>query len=345
MCIVIATTAHPSYALILLNNRDEFITRPTSRPHWWSSHQQEILSSRDLQRAEQGTWLGVTKRGNFAVLTNYRETETHDAAHPIIGTKSRGGIVTAWLTAPAEESTEEFVHRFMAADGVKGVGGFSLVCGKLRKRGDVQNELEPLAIISNRCDDPEKVPWIAEKRGEVYALSNNAYSDPDIWCKVQMGREKVVQAVKDGVEAGLSEEELVDKFFAILDTETLPAQNGRSFDEYVYELRNSIFIPSIGSLPPEALPKADTIASANPTIANDISLVKGDLKLKKEEQLNTVTSVSVTGIYGTQRQTIILVDWDGKVTLTERSLWDPNGQPIERGNGDVRFEFNIEGWK
>merc|ERR1711964_851095 len=146
MCIVLATTAHPSYALIVLDNRDEFILRPTSRPHWWTSNHQEILSARDLQRAEQGTWLGITKTGNFAVLTNYRETDANDAAHPIQGTRSRGGMVTAWLTAAVDESTPEFVQRMMAGDGVKGVGGFSLLCGKLRKRNE--HELEPLAIIS-----------------------------------------------------------------------------------------------------------------------------------------------------------------------------------------------------
>lgn len=71
MCIVLLTTAHPKYALIVLDNRDEFILRPTSRPHWWTTkastigtptpHQdgddtteedaQHILASRDLLRA------------------------------------------------------------------------------------------------------------------------------------------------------------------------------------------------------------------------------------------------------------------------------------------------------
>merc|ERR1711964_21320 len=243
MCIVLATTAHPSYALIVLDNRDEFILRPTSRPHWWTSNHQEILSARDLQRAEQGTWLGITKTGNFAVLTNYRETDANDAAHPIQGTRSRGGMVTAWLTAAVDESTPEFVQRMMAGDGVKGVGGFSLLCGKLRKRNE--HELEPLAIISNRCESVGHVPWIAGQRGEVYELSK------------------------------------------------------------------SIFIPSIGSVAPIEQPP-------NPN--------------------------AMTGIYGTQRQTIILVDWEGKVTFRERSLWDVMGNPIERGKGDMKFEFNIEGW-
>ncbi|KAL5315460.1 hypothetical protein ACEPPN_016328 [Leptodophora sp. 'Broadleaf-Isolate-01'] len=349
MCIVITTTAHPSYALIILDNRDEFITRPTSRPHWWTSNHQDILSARDLQRAEQGTWLGITKTGNFAVLTNYRETDTNDAEHPIQGTRSRGGMVTAWLTAAVDESTPEFVQRLMAGDGVKGVGGFSLLCGKLRKRKDADHELEPLAIISNRCETPGHVPWIGERRGEVYGLSNTSFSDPDVWPKVQMGREKVLQAVEEVVAADLGEEDLVTKLYAVLDTDTLPENDGKEFEEYIYELRKSIFIPSIGSATPtQESPKADIISAADPHVngvANGLSLAKTDKsELKQEERPDPVTPSAMTGIYGTQRQTIILVDWEGKVTFRERSLWDAKGNPIERGKGDMKFEFNIDGW-
>ncbi|KAG5918569.1 hypothetical protein E4U42_006802, partial [Claviceps africana] len=99
MCIVLITTAHPGYALIVLDNRDEFILRPTSRPHWWrhAATGREVLSSRDLQRAERGAWMGITRDGLFAVLTNYREADGHDAGHPVHGIRSRGGMVTAWL--------------------------------------------------------------------------------------------------------------------------------------------------------------------------------------------------------------------------------------------------------
>ena len=42
------------------------------------------------------------------------------------------------------------------------------------------------------------------------------------------------------------------------------------------------------------------------------------------------------GVYGTQRQTIVLVDWEGRVTFVERSLWDENGKRVERGGGNVK---------
>jgi uncharacterized protein with NRDE domain len=346
MCIVLITTAHPSYSLIILDNRDEFILRPTSRPHWWHSHHQDILSARDLQREEQGTWLGITKTGNFAVLTNYRETDTHDASHPVMGTRSRGGMVTAWLTSPEDESTEQFVHHLLEGEGVKGVGGFSLVCGKLRKRRDTEHELEPLAIISNRAGSPDDVPWIADKRGEVYGLSNTSFLDPETWPKVRMGREKVLDVVKEVVEGGLGEQELVDKLFGVLDSDTLPPQKGEDFEEYIYQLRHSIFIHAIGHETVPKIPKADAIASANTkVVANGIRECEdSEEELKQEEAPDPEQNPGMTGIYGTQRQTIILVDWEGNVTFRERSLWDAKGNPIERGKGDMKFDFIIDGW-
>jgi uncharacterized protein with NRDE domain len=347
MCIALVTTAHPSYSLIILDNRDEFILRPTSRPHWWSAHHQEILSARDLQRAEQGTWLGITKTGNFAVLTNYREADTHNADHPVQGLRSRGSMVTAWLQSPEDETTETFIHHLLEGEGVKGVGGFSLVCGKLRKRKDADEEIEPLAIISNRSGSPDDVPWIAEKRGEVYGLSNTSYDDPITWPKVKMGKEKVLEAVEEVVEAGLGEDELVERLYTVLDTDTLPKQEGQDFEEYLYHLRKSIFIPSIGQETPQEIPRADEIATAiTQATTNGIMLTNGnsEIGLKAVETPCPETNTGMSGIYGTQRQTIILVDWEGNVTFRERSLYDEKGRPIERGSADMKFEFKMEGW-
>ena len=344
MCIVLVTTAHPSYALVIIDNRDEFILRPTSRPHWWLAPSvfhsgQEILSSRDLQRAEQGTWLGVTKAGNFAVLTNYRETDTNDKEHPVEGTRSRGGMVTARLTAREEEGTEAFVHRLLENDGVKGVGGFSLLAGKLRKRKD--GEVEPLAIISNRCGSADEVPWIAERRGEVYGLSNTAYNDPEVWPKVEIGKWKLLEVAERAAKEGQSEEELVNGLFGVLDHDTLPPPDGRDFEEYISELKNSIFIPSIGTADPVVqMAKADAMASAKP------DQVESDAMKKLEEAETPAPELPhvMSGKYGTQRQTIVLVDWEGKVTYIERARYDEEGKPISKGKGDMRFEFEVEGW-
>ncbi|OBT44749.1 hypothetical protein VE00_05318 [Pseudogymnoascus sp. WSF 3629] len=337
MCILLVSTAHPAYALVVIDNRDEFILRPTSRPHWWRANKQEILSARDLQREEQGTWLGITKHGNFAALTNYRETDANDVEHPVQGSRSRGGMVTAWLTSNENEDAGAFVERILEGEGVKDVGGFSLLCGKLRRRKEGgTNEVTPLAIVSNRCGAAEEVPWIAERRGEVYGLSNTSYTDPVAWPKVELGKEKLSQTIDECVKESLGEDEFVRKLFDLLDTNTLPPANGQSFDKLIFQLRKSIFIPSIGD--------ADPIVGIPKSNQADTKLSDAVEKLEEAETPNIATPPIMSGIYGTQRQTIILVDWDGKVSFIERSLWDDCGKPIPRGEGDMKFEFQIEGW-
>ncbi|KAK0708536.1 NRDE protein-domain-containing protein [Lasiosphaeris hirsuta] len=354
MCIALLTTSHPKYALIVINNRDEYILRPTSRPHWWTAQatssdssspnpvKVEVLSSRDLQRAEHGTWLGITKGGNFAVLTNYRETDTHDAAHPIHGTRSRGAIVTAWLAADPAEPTESFVRRMLESGDVKGVGGFSLICGKLRRaKGD--KGLEPLAIISNRHDHWHQVPWICGKRGGVYGLSNATYIAPDceenqaeVWPKIRQGSELLAQAIADGIE----EHELEEVLFKILDNDNFPGNHEMDLEEGIPLLKHSIFVPGFGGKEHQqemrvARERGKVEMVNHGPIAESLST---------EGQLDTTPNGFQMGLYGTQRQTIMLVDWDGNVTYKERSLYDSNGNSVPRGAGDMTFKFKVDGW-
>ncbi|EPE07200.1 hypothetical protein F503_07851 [Ophiostoma piceae UAMH 11346] len=360
MCIVLLTTAHPDYALIVIDNRDEFILRPTSRPHWWAgreSHDKDILSSRDLQRPEHGTWLGITKAGHFSVLTNFREVSPNDAAHPIAGQRSRGGMVTAWLTADPTESTEHFVARMLDGQGVKGVGGFSLICGKLRKSCfDTQGQKKKaLAVMSNRADELTQVPWIAGQRGEVYGLSNSSYDEPDVWPKVRNGRE-LLQKLIDKPPAGV--DELRAGLFSILDDDTLPQSPGLSFEDQIPLLKNSIFIPAIGDEahqlsmnkavaggPREARADTEPDETPVPSVIQNANgaTTEADAELAKEERADQSMGF-MTGLYGTQRQTIVLVDWEGRVSFTERALWDANGNPIPKGQGDAHFDFQVEGW-
>ena len=81
MCLILfAHQQHPEYKLILATNRDEFYERQTQPAHWWEDHQ-EVLGGRDLQAG--GTWMGLTKGGRFAALTNYREPVTYEKMRPL----------------------------------------------------------------------------------------------------------------------------------------------------------------------------------------------------------------------------------------------------------------------
>ncbi|KAF4504563.1 hypothetical protein G6O67_008003 [Ophiocordyceps sinensis] len=342
MCIVLFTTAHPGYSLILIDNRDEYILRPTSRPSWWKhpTSGDEVLSARDLQRAEQGTWLGITRSGTLAVLTNYRELDLHDAGHPVHGIKSRGGMVTAWLGGLADGGINEGVHRLVSDGGVAGVGGFSMVSGKLRKKGG------GIAIVSNRARQVDDVPLLGLERGETWGLSNTVFDDPDEWPKVKTGKRLLNRVVSEAVDTQASQDELVARLFSILDTDTLPLRApDMGFDEYVSQLKHTIFVPAIGD---EAHRRAMLEATAKgggdwagPGEAGEALLAEQRPDATRSPE---TMAAFETGMYGTQRQTVLLVDWDGNVTLVERALWDSNGNKLPKGQGDVVFRFEIDGW-
>ncbi|KAF4449068.1 hypothetical protein F53441_7612 [Fusarium austroafricanum] len=339
MCIVLLTTAHPDYALIAIDNRDEFILRPTSRPHWWTHNTsgRPVLSSRDLQRAEKGTWMGIGKDGQMAVLTNYRETDLQDQNHPIHAAKSRGGMVTAWLGTSPQESLKDSVHHLVKDDGVKGVGGFSMVCGKLRKQS------QGIAIVSNRAGNVNQVPIIAKERDEFWGLSNTAFDatgNQEEWPKIAMGKKFFREAVDNSVVNNTSKDDLISDLFSVLSRDTLPRNENASLVDYIHELKKSIFIPLIGD---EMHRKAMEAAMAKgPGEWTDDQAAAEELI--SEGRPDPSIMGFDTGMYGTQRQTVVLVDWEGNVTMVERALWDCNGNAVPQGEGDFKFEFAINGW-
>ena len=90
MCLIgIAWKAHPDFPLIVAANRDEFHARPTAPSAWWRAAP-HLLAGRDLQSG--GTWMGITRSGRFAALTNVR-----DPAGQMPEAPTRGALVADFL--------------------------------------------------------------------------------------------------------------------------------------------------------------------------------------------------------------------------------------------------------
>lgn len=253
------------------------------------------------------------------MLTNYRE----ENEELIQGARSRGLIPNAWLKSdPAtHETTEQFEKRMIEQDGVKGVGGFSLLYGFVQDV--VRGTGKGLGIISNRTPDVQGVIHLASKPGETHALSNAAYGDRT-WPKVVNGEQWTQEAVRESVKLGENRDQLVQRLLAVLNRDTMPKQKeNEAWDMYMNQLRHSIFIPSIGKdhLEEHKMP------------AHEI----GDVVKQK-------AASATDGVYGTGKNIIILVDKEGKIFYFERTLFDEDAKPIEVGKGDRKFEFEVEGW-
>ena len=89
MCLIlVAWQVHARFPLVVAANRDEFHGRPAARAAFWDD-KPDVLAGRDLQA--RGTWMGVSRGGRFAAVTNYRGGTEPGAA------ESRGALVTSYL--------------------------------------------------------------------------------------------------------------------------------------------------------------------------------------------------------------------------------------------------------
>ncbi|KQR87147.1 NRDE family protein [Burkholderia sp. Leaf177] len=157
--------------LTLAANRDEFYSRETEPMHWWKDAP-DMLAGRDLTGG--GTWLGVTRDGRFAALTNYRAPSE---VRP--GAPTRGTLVSNFLSGERVKPLDYLGQ--VARDGHL-YNGFNVIVGDFTRR--------ELAWYGNRADAP---PALLD--AGIHGLSNSLLNTP--WPKLVAQRD----ALRDLVHA------------------------------------------------------------------------------------------------------------------------------------------------
>jgi uncharacterized protein with NRDE domain len=180
MCLIaFAWKAHPVYRLLLVANRDEFHAREATPLAWWKDHHApDVLAGRDLQ--EGGAWLGVSRSGRMAAVTNVRGP---DAA--VRKPLSRGQLVADFLKGAETASaySDRLEHE------AQGYGGFNLL---------IYDGTE-LRYLSNR----PRFLWEDVAPG-VHALSNAQLDTP--WPKA-----RAAHAAMDRVVSRAEPDEAADE--------------------------------------------------------------------------------------------------------------------------------------
>ena len=173
MCLVLFNwMQHPAYRLVLAANRDEFYARPTAAASFWDDAP-HVLAGRDQEAG--GTWMGVTRGGRWAAITNYREPDRHRPDAP-----SRGQLVARYLSGHISPQT---YARVVNEQG-DAYNGFNLLLGTPAS----------LYYVSNRGGDRRRV-----EPGH-HGLSNHLLDTG--WPKVERGRRKLRRALdQDSVKA------------------------------------------------------------------------------------------------------------------------------------------------
>jgi uncharacterized protein with NRDE domain len=174
MCLIaLGWRAHPEYPLVVAANRDEFHARPAARAAYWDDHPQ-VLAGRDLEA--RGTWMGVSRGGKFAAVTNYR-----GGAEPR-AIESRGALVSRFLANGA--SPDAYIDDLKA----NLYSGFNLLAAD-------ENEMW---WMSNRDGRPRRL------EPGIYGLGNTLLDAPE------------VEAVKKDFAIELATGPAVESLFALL---------------------------------------------------------------------------------------------------------------------------------
>lgn len=164
MClIVLAYQTHSDFPLLVAANRDEFYARATENSRFWPDHPQ-LLAGRDLEAG--GTWMGVTRDGRFAAITNSRDSDV-----TLPAPRSRGELTLNFLLG-TEPPMDYLAGLDPHADQY---AGYNLLLG----------DGKTLAYGSNRYLD-EHAGTAVELKPGVYGLSNARLDTP--WPKLELAK-------------------------------------------------------------------------------------------------------------------------------------------------------------
>jgi uncharacterized protein with NRDE domain len=184
MCLLaFALDSHSRYRLVLAANRDENYIRPTASARFWSDAP-DLLAGRDLEAG--GTWLGVSRGGRLAALTNYYGPGEY-AADKL----SRGELIPDFLSGGL--SPDDYLD-ILRRTGEQ-YNGFGLVFG----------DCDRLNFFSNRGTSVHGLI------SGIYGLSNHLLDSG--WPKVS--------AIKQGLKRILSEDIIdTEALFSLLHDRT-----------------------------------------------------------------------------------------------------------------------------
>ncbi|MEJ2105466.1 MAG: NRDE family protein [Ignavibacteriaceae bacterium] len=167
MCLIVfANNTLKDYKLIFAANRDEFYDRPSEQADFWKDHP-DLLAGKDLQAG--GTWLGITKEGRFAAITNFRDLKNHRNDAP-----SRGKLTLDFLVS--DINPEKYYNRLKPE--LNNYNGFNLILGYV----------DELFYFSNKTDGLKKL------EPGIHGISNAILDTP--WPKVEKSKRQLKHLIE-----------------------------------------------------------------------------------------------------------------------------------------------------
>ncbi|KAF3998942.1 NRDE family protein [Glaciimonas immobilis] len=176
MCLIVFSwKVVPGLPFIAAANRDEFYARPSAPADWWEDHP-DIYAGRDLQ--DGGTWIGISRTGRFAAITNVRAPSERNENAP-----SRGALVANFLSD--KTTSAEYIAKISAdADAYNGFNllihdGRDLIWYSNKGQADPRNGLPLVPGIYGLSNALLDVCWPKVVRTKAQFASLLCQSAPD----------------------------------------------------------------------------------------------------------------------------------------------------------------------
>ncbi|XP_055511423.1 transport and Golgi organization protein 2 homolog [Leucoraja erinacea] len=227
MCILFfhfSPNSASAYRFILAANRDEYYARPTKPADFWENNR-NILSGLDLEKGKEGgTWLGISRKGKCAALTNYLQPNTN------IDALGRGHLVSDFLTEDLDGLT------YLKKISLEGhaYNGFNLLTV------DFSNtKADMMCYYGNKGDQEPR----ALDPG-IYGLCNSLLDTS--WQKLVNGKKLFTEAINKS--CGLPPENLVNELMNVINNEEfqLPAtdieQQGQDYIRPILKEFSALFV-------------------------------------------------------------------------------------------------------
>ena len=250
MCLIfLSYHQNPKYPLIVLANRDEFFERPTEAASFWDGN--KVLAGKDLEAG--GSWLGITRKGSMAMITNYRDMTNIKPKAP-----TRGKLVSDFLRGDLNTK-----HYLLGLDqSADFYNGYNIILGTLKDPwyySNYQKKIYQLGTglygLSNELLDS---PWPKVQKGksELSELFLNDSLQIDALFEQMRNSEQGPEAELPDTGIGLAMEKILSPMF--IKTEgygtrcttliTLDNSGNVYFEERTYSPNNSEFSPVVFEL-------------------------------------------------------------------------------------------------
>ncbi|CCD25873.2 uncharacterized protein NDAI_0G00970 [Naumovozyma dairenensis CBS 421] len=330
MCILLATTAHPDYELILISNRDEFLQRKTHTSCW---HNDDfILSPYDMAKECKyndkkvfGTWLGINKDGKIATVLNLKLNKSLSLKQ-LVAPKSRGMLPFVYLSDMTEDSFAEwdgydnFTKKY---PGLQSTGDFNLFYGDVkRKQYRIMDSIgNTVSTLNSNCQYLVVSNDVFTCNGQLGELQSNIkregkqpclQSKIETWGKVKLGTALLQSLVNKSIVEKQDEDTIISECFKLSSTCSVTVEDHCKFHQ-------------------------------NSTLPNETILVP-PLRCKITDDVGT--SLPIGEYYGTRSQIVILIKRGTyEVKFAEHVIYtsDSDIKTFSPANPKetVRFDFTL----